>query len=190
MSMNLALSLASELDKSVLLIDGDVAKRDLSRWMGVEEERGLVDALVDRGSIEQEVIATNIERLCILPCGRYSENLDELFASDTVMASVVEAARSQPDRIMLIDGPPLLATTEAAVLARCAGQVILVVEANKTPQKDVMEAFNHVKNCQLVSSILNKTPIDLDDRYGYGYGYGQGVRSLRGDASQDQQTPQ
>lgn len=77
------------------------------------------------------------------------------------------------DRVILIDGPPLIDTTEAAVLARHMGQVVMVVEANKTPQSAVEQAAGQLEGCQLVSMLLNKASASSSAGYGYGYGYGQ-----------------
>jgi len=177
-SLNLALSLAAELDKRVLLVDGDVAKRDLSRWMGIDEQPGLADLLVSGQPYgESTLIDTNVDRLQVLPCGKLVHNLDELFAStlmDTLISGLADFDR---DRIIIIDGPPLIATTEAAVIARQMGQVVMVVEANKTPQSAVEQAAMQLDGCQLVSMLLNKASASSAGGYGYGYGYGQDAQA-------------
>ena len=82
-SINLALSIAAELDRTALLIDADVAKNDVARVLGVTYDTGLTD-LLERESLHTEdtVLRTNIESLAFLPCGRMLPNVDELFASD------------------------------------------------------------------------------------------------------------
>ena len=91
-SMNLALSLAGELDRSVLLVDGDAAKGDLSTWMGIHGEKGLVDLLQEsNGYGESTVIGTNVDRLSVMPSGRFTDNLDELYASELFSATGVTA---------------------------------------------------------------------------------------------------
>lgn len=173
-SLNLALSLAAELDKNVLLIDGDVAKGDLSNWMGIHEQPGLADLLVSsQGYGESVIIDTNVDRLQVMPCGKMVQNLDELYASTLMDTLISGLASYDQDRILLIDGPPLIATTEASVLARHVGQVVMVVEANKTPQSAVEQAASQLEGCQLVSMLLNKASASSSAGYGYGYGYGQ-----------------
>lgn len=174
-SLNLALSLAAEVDRTVLLIDGDVAKGDLSKWMGIHEETGLADMLVERKKDAQEMVfGTNVNRLEVLPCGRLIDNLDELFASELMDDVIEDLTKKFPNRILVVDGPPLLATTEAAVLAHQMGQVVLVVEANKTPQAAVKQAAAQIETCQNVSVLLNKAHRSESSGYGYGYGYGYG----------------
>ena len=173
-SLNLALSLAGELDKSVLLLDGDAAKGDLSRWMGIYGEQGLVDLLRDGNAYgESSIIDTNVERLSVMPCGARVDNLDELYASDLMSSLLDGMARRNPNRVIVVDGPPLLATTEATVLAGVMGQTVVVVEANKTPQSAVERAVAHLDSAQLVSILLNKTE-GSESGFGYGYGYGYG----------------
>ena len=180
-SLNLALSLAGELDRSVLLVDGDAAKGDLSRWMGIYEEPGLVDLLTAKnGYGEGSIIDTNVDRLSVMPCGDKTDNLDELYASD-LMANIIEGLASRdPNRVIVVDGPPLLATTEAAVLAQLMGQTVMVVEANKTPQAAVEQAIGHLEGSQLVSLLLNKAEGSSPSGYGYGYGYGYGQEAAGG----------
>ncbi len=174
-SLNLALSLAAELDKRVLLIDGDAAKQDLSRWMGINEQAGLVDLLVSGQPYgESAVIDTNVDRLQVMPSGAMVDNLDELYASHLMDTLLSGLASFDPNRILIVDGPPLIATTEASVLAQRMGQVVLVVEANKTPQSAVEQAASQLAGCQLVSTLLNKATGSANTAYGYGYGYGYG----------------
>jgi exopolysaccharide/PEP-CTERM locus tyrosine autokinase len=174
-SLNLALSLAAELDNSVLLIDGDAAKGDLSRWMGIYQEPGLVDLLREGNADgESAVIETNVERLSVMPSGNHANNLDELYASEVMHELVVGLAKRDDSRIILVDGPPLIATTEAAVLAQCMGQIIMIVEAYKTPQSSVEQAASMLEGSQLVSMLLNKSSASSSSSYGYGYAYNSG----------------
>jgi Mrp family chromosome partitioning ATPase len=93
-------------------------------------------------------------------------------------------AAIDPDRVVIFDAPPLLATTEAAVLARLMGQVVVVVEANKTPQDAVGQAVHIVDGCANVSLLLNKTTQRDAGNYGYGY-----TRSQRRPAEAQHQDP-
>ncbi len=179
-SLNLALSLSAELDKHVLLVDGDPAKGDLSRWMGIHAETGLVDLLYgDRSNGEDAIIETNVDRLRVMPCGAARDNLDELYASSLMSVLIDSLARHDPDRIIVVDGPPLLATTEAAVLARLMGQVVMVIEAGKTPRSAVDDSVKLLEECQKVSLLLNKASKAQKSTYGYGYGYGNAPSGAR-----------
>lgn len=179
-SLNLALSLAAELDKHVLLIDGDAAKGDLSKWMGIHQEPGLVDLLTsgnDNG--EGSIIDTNVDRLQVMPCGKVVDNIDELYASELMGRLMSGLAKYDDSRVLVIDGPPLIATTEASVLASRMGQVVMVVEANKTPQAAVQQAAAQLEGCQFVSMLLNKASASVGSGYGYGYGYDRDAQETR-----------
>lgn len=177
-SINLALSIAAELDRTVLLVDADVAKNDVARVLGVDYETGLTDIL-ERGNvyIEDTILQTNVESLSFLPSGRMLPNVDELFASDKMMRIMRELADHDPNRIVIVDAPPLHAGTEAGVLARMVGHVVVLVEADKTPQSSVADALHQLKGIDSVSMILNKARRRSSDHVAYGYGYGYGYGS-------------
>jgi receptor protein-tyrosine kinase len=173
-SINLAMSLAAELDRRVLLVDADVARGDVSRTLGLVPARGLSDLLREQSRLAEDgVLVTNVDRLSILPAGAPVEHIDELYASSSMHDIVLGLAQADAARIVLFDSPPLLATTEAAVLARHMGQIVVVVEANRTPQKAVGDALALLDGCENVSLVLNKTTSSESAGYGYGYGYGQ-----------------
>jgi exopolysaccharide/PEP-CTERM locus tyrosine autokinase len=174
-SINLALSMAAELDRTVLLVDADVAKNDVARVLGVSYEIGLTDALARNGvHAEDTALQTNIESLSFLPCGKMLPNVDELFASEKMSRMMRELAERDPNRIVIVDAPPLHAGTEASVLARMVGHVVVLVEADKTPQSSLSDALHQLKGCASVSMILNKARRRSSDHVAYGYGYGYG----------------
>lgn len=172
-SANLAMSLALEPDYSVLLIDADVIKPNLTRVFGLTERLGLMDAAADPSiDVESLVLSTSIPGLTVLPAGRMNPNATEYFASARMQA-LVEQLMSAPQRLLVVDSLPLLLTTEARALAPLAGQVLLVVRAESTPRQAVMEAIDLLGEELNVKLILNAAPRTKMLRYlGYGYGYG------------------
>jgi exopolysaccharide/PEP-CTERM locus tyrosine autokinase len=172
-SINLAMSMAAELDHRVLLVDADIARGDLSQQLGIHAERGLSDLLRENSYLSEEgVLTTNVERLSVLPAGPAVDNVDELFASAQMALIARALADADPNRVIIFDASPLLATTEAAVLAQRMGQTVMVVEANQTPQDAVGQALTQLDGCANVSLVLNKTTGKDAGGYGYGYGYG------------------
>lgn len=169
-SINLAVSLAAEVDREVLLVDGDIAKADLSRNLGLDDRIGLGQVLKDPQVLDQAVYATNIPRLSIIPAGAYPETLDELLASDLMEELVRTLGEQNRERVIVFDAPPLLVTTEAAVLSRHLRQVLMVVEANRTPKDAVTQAVSELGDHRNVMLMLNKAT--GSGRYGYGYSYG------------------
>ena len=180
-SINLAMSIAMELDNTVLLVDADVARPSVLNLLGLPPAKGLMDVLLDKTvGLPDVLLRTNIEKLTLLPAGMPHKNATELLASSAMKRLLVEIAHRYPDRIIVFDSPPLMVTTEAPVLAQSMGQVVLVVEAGRTTQTMVKQALSKVAACPVKLLVLNKARYARSDGYygyyGYGYGYGGAVR--------------
>jgi protein-tyrosine kinase len=169
-SINLALSMARERDVSILVIDADVAKPNISRIFCVEQERGLLDALEDNAlDIESLVLPTDVEGLSILPAGRHNDSATELLASVRMNQVLTRLMTCDPRRIVLLDSPPLLLSTESRTLLEIAGQVVLVVRAGGTPRRAVQEAIGYIGEDKPLGLVLNQSQMALSEGY-YGYG--------------------
>jgi len=156
-ALNLALSLAAEMDHCVLLVDCDPATHGLSRMLGIEEHPGIVDKLAaGETNVERCILRTNVEQLHLLASGASVEHLHELYASHLMNELLLGLLDWAPNMVIVFDGPPLITTSEAAVLARSMGQTVLVVEEGKTPTKVVEQAASQLEGCQCVSGLLNK----------------------------------
>ena len=172
-SINLALSLARERDLSVLLVDTDLLKPHVSRIFGVQKEQGLLDALVDQSlAIESLILTTNVQGLSILPAGSLVEGTAELLHSDRMLEIVTRLCDQDPRRIVLLDSPPMLLTSEAPALSTVAGQIVLVVRAGQTPTHAIVDAVNMLDPRRAGGIVLNEAPVDLTRGYYY-YGYGK-----------------
>jgi len=171
-SINLAFSIAAEMDKKVLLIDADVAKPSVSKVLGIKSEKGLIDFLeTDSLQLSDIILETEVPGLRIIPAGKSHKLSTELLASDKMVELSKELSERYPDRIIIFDSPPLLATTQAEVLASHMGQVVLVIGAETTPQNFVMQSVTKLQNCSdVVLALLNKAKRKLDGDY-YGYGH-------------------
>lgn len=176
-SINLAMSIAMELDNRVLLVDADVARPSILNLLGLPPARGLMDVLLDEGvGLPDVMLRTNVEKLTLLPAGMPHKNATELLASGAMRSLLVELAHRYPDRIIIFDSPPLMVTTEAPVLAQSMGQLVLVVEAGRTTHTMVKQALAKIQGCPVKMLVLNKARYARTDGYygyyGYGYGYG------------------
>jgi protein-tyrosine kinase len=175
-SVNLALGIASEPDHTVVLVDADIPKSNVSRLFGLQQEVGLTDLLARQDMRPEDVIvATDIPGLSILPAGHRVENAAELLASSKMQA-LVDRLAQQPSCIVLIDTPPLLATSEALAIVPQAGQTVLVVHAEVTRQRVVAEALQLLNGAHNVSLLLNRSRHRLGADYYYDYpggDYGQ-----------------
>ncbi|MEM8799765.1 MAG: XrtA-associated tyrosine autokinase [Pseudomonadota bacterium] len=173
-SINLALSIASERDYTVLLVDADFAKPEVLSSLGLEGGRGLIDVVADPSlDLSDCLIRTNIENLAVLPAGRQHHLTTELLASDRMNAIVGEIAARYRDRIIIFDSPPALASSAASVLAMHAGQAVFVVEAEVTREPQIREGLTMIGGCPNISVVLNKTRYASSGRkFGAYYGYG------------------
>jgi protein-tyrosine kinase len=171
-SINLAMSIAMELDHTVLLIDADVARPSVLRTLGLPAHRGLMDLLLDDTlDMSDVMLRTNVNTLTILPAGTNNPRATELLASQAMSTFVYEIANRYPDRIVIFDSPPLLLTSEAHVLASHMGQIALVVEAEGTTQHAVRESVRQLEGCSNVNLIYNKTrEFPGTETYDYHYG--------------------
>ena len=174
-SLNLAVSITMELDSWVLLIDGDVAKPGLSRRLGLSSHKGLTEHLDEGTDLSDLIFKTDIPKLSILPAGRRHKQSTELLASQNMRRLLHEVSTRYPDRIVLFDSPPILATSEASVLASLMGQVVVIVEHEHTPQGVVKETVAQLQGIDNTYMLLNKCRNTLfSGKYGYYYGYGYG----------------
>lgn len=168
---NLAMSIAMEMDHTVLLVDADVARPSVLNYLGLEPGPGLLDVLLeDNLDLADVLLRTNVEKLAILPAGRKHKHATELLGSHAMSDLLKEISQRYPDRLVIFDTPPLLLTSEAQVLASQMGQIVLVVAAESTPQKAVMEALRQIESCDTINLIYNKArPFPGGDFYGYYY---------------------
>lgn len=175
-AINLAISIAMEQDKTVLLVDADVAKASAAAMLGIPDDvPGLIDLLMEKGTqISDVLLHTNIPNLRILPAGHPHERSTELLASSGMQRLMEELAQRYPDRVIIFDSPPLLFTTEAGVLASLMGQIVFVVAEKQTPQSKVTEALSRLGEDKIIGLILNKSKSQGKGAYGYSYGYGYG----------------
>lgn len=171
-SINLALSIALEQDKTVLLVDADVLRPSLHRELEFESKQGLLEYLLDEvHSLSDVIYNTNITNLKLIPAGKPHHLTNELLASTKMAALAEELAQRYPDRIVIFDCPPILGVTETPVLSSLVGQAVVVVEESKTKLDDVKRAVSQLDEDIAVGFVMNKTVMSKKDEYGY-YGYG------------------
>jgi exopolysaccharide/PEP-CTERM locus tyrosine autokinase len=155
--MNLCLSVAKEKDWSVVLVDGDCSKPQLTQLLGATRELGLMDLLRDsRLAFDSVVMPTDVPGLSFLPAGKSDEHAAEHLASARMKALCEELASSDQRRIVVFDSAPILMTAEAPVLGLQVGQVILVVQADKTPEQAVLDARDRLDPAVPTCLLLNK----------------------------------
>jgi protein-tyrosine kinase len=173
-AINLALSLASEKDNRVLLVDADFAKPSILSRLGIASSPGLMDALADPTvDVEDYVIATDIPNLSILPAGAQTNQDTEYLAASRAEAVLDQLTEHDPARIVIFDSPPALAASPASVLALQVGQTVVVVHADVTTDSALRDALSLLSGCEHIQLMLNRAKFSPTGRkFGSYYGYG------------------
>jgi capsular exopolysaccharide synthesis family protein len=171
---NLAITMA-DAGMRVLLIDADLPRPKVAQYLDVEGAVGLTDVLIGRATLGDTVQRWGRAQLHVLPAGMVPPNPSELLGSKA-MQRLIETVEKEFDAV-IIDAPPLLPVTDAAILAKRVGGVILVVAAGYARKQQVGGALAALQNVDVRPSgiVLTMLPVKGPDAYGYGhYGYGYG----------------
>ncbi|HTV46345.1 MAG TPA: AAA family ATPase [Stellaceae bacterium] len=184
-SLNLALAFASERDVKALLVDVDTHHSTLCSILGIPGEAGIVDLVAGDLDLSDVLVRTDNPNLLLLPSGRGGPHVPELLSSNRMSALMTELTRRFPDRFIILDTPPCMASSDAATLAPLVGQIVFVVEAYRTQQDEIEAGLGMLSACPRISLLLNKGELSSTyfGSYGYGYHYpgGEGDE-LRSDA--------
>ena len=175
LAVNLAISLASEMDYNVLLIDADVHRAAVVKVLGIETEKGILDVIRDpEMDLSEVIVRTDMERLSVIGPGKSDPLSTERLSSQRMSAVTAELAERYNDRIIIFDTSPLLATSEPGVMAQLMGQVIIVVEADRTTRQAIDQALEQLPEDCPAGMVLNKSKGLVGGSalpyYGY-YGY-------------------
>jgi capsular exopolysaccharide synthesis family protein len=147
-----------EVEKKVLLVDADLVRPSLHRVLGIDSSaQGLLDVLENKCSVLESILHTNIPKLSVMPAGRPRLNSTELLASTTMRRLADELSTRYADRIVIFDTSPVLATTQALVLASVVGQVVVVTAAIRSTRKQLQRALGVLEGIKNVSVVLNQS---------------------------------
>ena len=170
---NLAISMAIERDVHVLLIDADVVRPSVFNVLGLDDRPGLIDVLQDPSrDVGSVILRTNVDKLSVISAGGKHVMATELLASERMNRLVTELSTRYPDRVIVFDSPPLLATSEPSVLAHQVGQILFVAEAERTGETAMRSALDLIDDCENVFCVLNKTS-SLFSRQNFGSYYSE-----------------
>lgn len=173
-AINLAMSMASERDLNVLLVDADMHRQMSGQSamgvLGVQDQLGLLDVLANpKMDLSEVLLRTNVPNLTLLPAGSFATHPTELMASQRMEEVITGMARRYRDRVIVIDTPPVLSTSESSVLAMHVGQIVFVVEAERTSRRAIESSLSLLSRCSHISLVLNKAKADAGERFGEGY---------------------
>lgn len=167
-ALNLAISLAQELDNTVLLVDADLRRPSLHRYLEIGEGAGLSDVMLGEAELAQTIVATGIGKLSVMRAGRQVPNPAELFSSKRMKELVEEMKHRYPDRYLIFDTPPVLPFAETPLLAHLVDGVLFVVMERLAPQPNVHEALELLKGSGLLGLVYNAADLNgNNERYSY-----------------------
>lgn len=170
-SLNLAITLAQEFDHTVLLVEADIRRPTVMKYMGIESSIGLTDCILDGIDVGDVLVKTGIGKLSILPAGHIVPNPVELFSSNRMQNLLVEIKNRYADRYVIVDTTPLLPFAEPQFIANVVGGVLFIVRDGYTPIDKVTKALALLRNHNLLGVVCNGVSQGSGDgRYGY-YGY-------------------
>ncbi|MBT0662734.1 XrtA-associated tyrosine autokinase [Geobacter pelophilus] len=169
-ALNLALSLAQEIDHTVLLIDADLRKPSAHKYLEIEHDCGLAEVLENKVEISNALVHTGIGRLVLMPAGTVSQNPVELFTSQRLTQIIKEIKNRYQDRFVIIDTPPILPFAETRTLSRLVDGVIFVVKERLASQATIAEGLLALEGANNLGIVYNEASICAsDDRYGHYY---------------------
>ncbi len=174
-SLNLAITLAQEFDHTVLLVEADIRRPTVMKYLGMEASVGLTDCVLDGLDVGEVLVKTGIGKLTILPAGRPVPNPVELFSSNRTQQLLAELKNRYNDRFVIVDTTPILPFAEPQFIANAVGGVLFVVREGYSPLDKVNRALALLKNHNLLGVVCNgmSQVAALGNYYGYYGHYGQ-----------------
>jgi len=156
-AINLAMSLAREIDNTVLLIDANLRSPKLDQFFDFDSEYGLSDYLLnDKPLGDMLVHPQGVSRFVVLPAGRAIANSSEMLSSPKMQRLVEEVKHRYPSRIVIFDLPPLLESSDTLAFIPNADATLVVIEEGRTQEKDLKQAFELLQGNEVIGTVLNK----------------------------------
>ncbi|MGD8910576.1 MAG: CpsD/CapB family tyrosine-protein kinase [Chromatiales bacterium] len=165
-AINLAISLAREVNNSVLLVDMDLRRPSIHRYFLSEEQYGISEYLLEGVGLNQILFNPGIERLVILPGSKSFANSSEMLSSPKMLQLVKELKTRYPNRIVIFDMPPILSCDDMIAFSPYIDAALLVIEDGGTKKDELSRAYKLLENTNIIGTVLNKSD---DASTGYGY---------------------
>ncbi|MCG8041888.1 MAG: CpsD/CapB family tyrosine-protein kinase [Candidatus Thiodiazotropha endolucinida] len=165
-SINLAISLAREVNHSVLLVDMDLRRPSIHRYFFTDEQPGISEYLTEDLELSEILFNPDLERLVILPGNKPFSNSSEMLSSPKMVQLVEELKNRYPNRIVIFDMPPLLSCDDMIAFSPYIDAIMLVVEEGGTRKDELKRAYELIENSRVIGTVLNKSK-DKSSSYGY-----------------------
>jgi capsular exopolysaccharide synthesis family protein len=165
-AINLAISLAKEVNNSVLLVDMDLRRPSIHQYFYSEEHYGISEFLLEGIDLHEILFNPGIERLTILPGSKSFTNSSEMLSSPKMVQLVRELKVRYPNRIVIFDMPPILSCDDVIAFSPYIDAILLVVEDGGTKRDELKRAYSLLDNANIIGTVLNKSE---DSNIAYGY---------------------
>jgi exopolysaccharide/PEP-CTERM locus tyrosine autokinase len=165
-SANLAVSIALNINKHVLLIDCDLRKPDIHRMFGFGEVPGLSEYLMEHHDFESLLMKTSVDKLTLLPGGSVPPNPSELMSTERMSALIEEVRTRYHDRLIVLDSPPPALAAETVFLARYVDGIVLVVKQGSTPREEVEDLVKSLGSDKIIGCVINQLDMQISRYYG------------------------
>jgi protein-tyrosine kinase len=164
-TINLSITFAKEFNQTVLLVDSDLMRQNVHKYLGISSDKGLIDYLVNDQPLKDYIIWPGIDQLTLISGGRTIHDSSELLGSPQMKALVHEMKTRYNDRYVFFDAPPVLGGADAIVLAPLVDGIIMVVVEDQTSIHDVKKALALLPKEKFLGFVLNRQKTPLPNYY-------------------------
>ncbi|MGH8495289.1 MAG: CpsD/CapB family tyrosine-protein kinase [Gammaproteobacteria bacterium] len=156
-AINLAISLAGEVNQRVFLVDLDLRRPNISGYLGIEPQFSLSDYLRGNATLDQILVNPGVDRLVVIPNETVFENSSEMLSSPKMTQLVDQLRVDDPSWMVIYDMPPLLVADDVLAFSPYVDALLLVVAEGETKQEEVAQARELLKDANVVGTVLNKS---------------------------------
>ncbi len=164
-AINLAISIANQPQKTAMLVDFDLRKPRVAKYLGLDCEKSLNDYLDGRAALQEALINPGLPHLVVLPTMRPVSHPAEVLSSARVNALMQEIASRYESRIIIYDLPPILNADDALIMLKKVDCALLVVGNGMVKETEIEEAMHHIPKDKLLGVVLNKAEVSVEDYY-------------------------
>lgn len=156
-AINTAISIAREPNQRVILVDLDLRRPSVARYLGIEHSPDLTDYLFDRASFDEIVVRPDVDRLLVIPNSSAHENSSELLSSQRMKELVDRLSQPGDDTIVIFDMPPMLDADDLLAFSPQFDALLFIVSESETRRADIQRAENLLEDLELIGVVLNKS---------------------------------
>jgi capsular exopolysaccharide synthesis family protein len=164
-AINLAVSLAREVNQTVLLVDFDLRRPSIHKLFSIPDHPGVSQYIQDNTELSEILFNPGMDRLVVLPGKDPISNSSEMLSSPKIVKLVEELKTYYAGRLILFDLPPILSCDDVLAFAPYTDCIMLVVEDCKTKKNELIKATELIKKDKLIGTVLNKSKQDVKNLY-------------------------